>query len=164
MAENTRTTKSTKPKKNTIPKNKEWLDLCSWVELNIFNYDKNQKLQKAACLVLKGLTTGQNVANNKCQTYGEYSYDVILMAFKANKDKILRAIANKDFESERNKMSYVCAIVRNDINNIYTRMKNAEKTKAKIENVDTSAITYEGAEYQSQSSVTEVNDKFKDLW
>ena len=136
MAENTKTTKSTKPKKNTIPKNKEWLDLCSWVELNIFNYDKNQKLQKAACLVLKGLTTGQCIANNNCQTYGEYSYDVILMTFKANKDKILRAIANKDFESERNKMSYVCAIVRNDINNIYTRMKNAEKSKKEALNTE----------------------------
>ena len=68
--------------------------MCSWVELNIFNYDKNQKLQKAACLVLKGLTTGQNVANNKCQTYGEYSYDVILMAFKANKDKHKQKVLN----------------------------------------------------------------------
>ena len=51
-------------------KDAEWLELCEWVEINIFNYDvkNNQRLQKAACLVLKGLTSGQDVANNNIDT------------------------------------------------------------------------------------------------
>ena len=61
--------KNDKPK---IPKNKEWLDLCSWIELELFGYNPSkQKLGKQSCLVLCGLTKGQEVANNKNQTRSE---------------------------------------------------------------------------------------------
>ena len=47
--------------------NQSWRELCSWVEKEIFGYDSNQKLQKNAILRLKGLSTGQVIANNKCE-------------------------------------------------------------------------------------------------
>lgn len=151
-------------KKETERKDSDWLELCNWVELNIFDYDlkKGQRLQKKACLVLRGLKSGQNVANNKATQYGEYPYNIILMTFKANKIQILNAIRNKNFDSEANKMSYVCAIIRDKINDMYTRYLNAQKTQKKVETIDTSIMEYEGAEYQATEFKT--NKRLEDLW
>jgi hypothetical protein len=145
-------------------KDSSWLELCEWVELNIFNYDinKGQKLQKKSVLILRGLEKGQNVRNNNCEEYGDYPDNIILMTFKANKIQILNAIRNKNFESEANKMSYICAIVRDKLNDMYSRYLNAQKTQEKVETVDTSVMEYEGAEYKSTEFKT--NKRLEDLW
>lgn len=145
-------------------KDKDWLELCEWIEVNIFNYDiaKNQRLQKKACLILKGLRKGQNVANNKCQTYGDYPDNIILMTFKANKTQILNAIRNKNFENESNKMSYVCAIIREKLNDVYSRYLNAQKTQEKVENIDTNIIEYQGAEFKTTEH--KINTRLEGLW
>ena len=152
-------------RKMTEEEKLQWSELCEWLELNIFNYDiKIQRLQKKACLILKGLQTGQNVANNNCGKYGDYPFNIILMTFKANKTKILNAIRNKNFEDESKKMAYICAIVRDKINDVYSRYLNAQKTQEKVENIDTSIMSYEGAEYKSSNSERKVNKRLEDLW
>lgn len=156
-----------KKKETLLPRDKEqWNELCSWVELNIFEYEPTQKLQRAACLTLEGLRRGQVTANNNQDTYGEYPINVILLAFKANKVQILNAIRGKNFESEDKKMRYCCAIVRDKLNDIYTRYLNAQKSQEKVERVDTSVMSYEGAEYQSSKTNEnkKQNNKFDDLW
>ena len=109
---------------------RQWLDLCEWLEINVFNYDiaHGQRLQTDSNLILRGLKYGQKVANSKQKKYCEYPFNVILMTFKANKILIQNAIKNKTFESERQKMSYVCAIVRDRIDDIYKRYLNTQKT------------------------------------
>ena len=151
-------------KKMTEEEKLQWKELCDWIEVNIFNYDiRTQRLQKKACLILKGLQTGQNVVNNKCEKYGNYPFDVILMTFKANKTKILNAIQNKDFDNdESKKMAYICAIVRDKINDIYSRYLNVQKSQEKVEAVNTSIMTYEGAEYKTTKRKT--NKRLEDLW
>ena len=146
-------------------KDKEWLELCEWIEVNIFNYDttKGQRLQKKSCLILKGLRKGQNVANNKCQMYGDYPDNIILMTFKANRTQILNAIRNKSFEHESNKMSYICAIVRDKLNDMYSRYLNAQKTQEKVESVDTSIMEHESAEYQTNTD-RKINKRLEGLW
>ena len=70
----------------------DWVELCDWVKLNIFEYEDNQKIQKSAWVVLEGLRKGQDavdIFNNPEETYGEYPVQVILLTFKANKIKIL---------------------------------------------------------------------------
>ena len=100
----------------------QWLKLMEWVEINIFNYDvPHQRLQKTSCLILRGLKKGQTVANNNHKSNGDYPFDVILMAFKANKIKIQNSIKNKDFYSEDKKMLYICSIVKNDLDDVYSR-------------------------------------------
>lgn len=145
--------------------NKEWYELCAWVEVNIFNYDINagQRLQKKSALILRGLAKGQNVANCQCDTYGEYPYNIILMTFKANKSLILNSIKNKTFENESNKMFYVCAIIRDKINDIYSRYLKAQKTQEKVESVDTSIMEHEGAEYKGNTE-RKVNKRLEGLW
>jgi len=152
-------------KKMTEEEKIQWRELCEWIEVNIFNYDiKTQRLQKKACLILKGLQTGQNVANNNCEKFGDYPFNVILMTFKANKTKIQNAIRNKNFEDESNKMSYVCAIVRDKINDMYSRYLNAQKTQEKVESVDTSIMTHEGAEYKTNNTERKINKRLEGLW
>lgn len=150
-------------KKMTEEEKLQWKELCEWVAVNIFNYDlRVQRLQKKACLILKGLQSGQNVANNNCERYGDYPFHVILMTFKANKLKIQNAIRNKDFEDESSKMFYVCAIVRDKINDIYSRYLNVQKSQEKIESVNTSIMIHEGAEYKTTERKT--NKRLEDLW
>lgn len=144
-------------------KDQEWLDLCAWVEKEIFNYDSNQKLQKKACLVLKGLQVGQNIRNNNQQEYGNYSFEVILYTFKANKLKIQNAIRGKEFKDESSKMSYVAAIIRDGINDMYMRLQSAKKVEEKIEQVDTSVMEYEGAEYKPKEE-KKINKRLEGLW
>lgn len=150
-------------KKQNKKQDAEWLELCSWIEKNIFQYDDNQKLQKAACLVLRGLKHGQACANNKCEKYGDYSFKIILMTFKLYKNQILNSIANKNFEGERNKMSYICAIIKDKINDVNLRYINSQKSNENIEKINTDAITYKGVEYHKQNKDNNSN-KFEDLW
>ena len=154
-----------KQQKEKLPrKDKEWKELCEWLEINIFNYDvPNQRLQTDACLVLQGLRKGKAVGNNNTEDNGCYPWNVILMTFKANKITIQNAIRNKDFNSERQKMTYVCTIVRDKLNDIYSRYLNAQKTQQKVESVDTSIMTHEGAEYKANTE-RKVNKRLEGLW
>lgn len=161
MAENTKT----EIKKEKVPrKDQDFRNLCEWLEINIFNYDvtKGQRLQTDACLVLIGLKNGKAVANKNTENIGDYPYNVILMTFKANKIQILNAIKGKNFQSERTKMTYICKIVQDKLNDMYTRYLNAQKTQEKVETVDTSVMEYEGAEYKSTEFKT--NKRLEDLW
>ena len=155
-----------KKQKEKLPrKDQDWRDLCEWLEINIFNYHvPQQRLQYEACLVLKGLQKGKDVANNNIEDNGFYPFDVILMTFKANKLKIQNAIKNKEFDSERQKMTYICTIVRGKINDMYSRYLNAQKTQEKVESVDTSIMTYDGAEYKSHNTERKTNKRLEGLW
>ena len=143
--------------------NKEWYELCAWIEVNIFNYSKDQKLQTKACQALRGLQKGKAFGNNKFPDNGKYPFNIILMTFKANKTIIQNAIKNKNFDSEQHKMIYVCAIVRDKINDIYSRYLNAQKTQEKVESVDTSILEHESAEYQNNTD-KKVNKRLEGLW
>jgi hypothetical protein len=143
--------------------NKEWYELCEWVERNIFNYSKDQKLQKQAALALRGLQKGKPMGNNSIEDNGIYPLNVILMTFKANKVQIQNAIKNKEFDSERNKMLYVCSIVRDKINDMYSRYLKAQKTQEKVETVDTSVMEHDGAEYKTNTK-KKTNKRLESLW
>lgn len=144
-------------------KNNEFLQMCSWIEKELMGYTGTQRLHKNACLRLQGLRKGQHVANNACESYGEYPVNVVFNTFKANKLVILRAINGKTFETEDQKMAYICAIVSNRINDMYTRMKNAKKSEEKSEAIDIGAQNSEAAEYQRQTEEV-VNSTFEEIW
>lgn len=156
-----------KKQKEKLPrKDQDFRDLCEWLEINIFNYDiaQGQRLQTDACLVLLGLKNGKAIANINTENNGNYPYNVILMTFKANKVQILNAIKGKNFKSERTKMTYICKIVQDKINDMYSRYLNAQKTQEKVESVDTSVMTHEGAEYKSNNTERKINKRLEGLW
>lgn len=157
-----------KKKETLLPRDKEqWNELCAWVELNIFEYEPTQKLQRQACLTLEGLRKGQNTANNNQDTYGEYPINVILLTFKANKNVILSSIKCKNFESEDKKMRYCCSVIRDKLNDMYSRWLNAQKVQNKTDNVDTSIMESSGVEYKSIVKTEEekkIESKYEGLW
>ena len=144
--------------------NQDWYELCAWVEANIFNYSKEQKLQKQASFVLRGLQKGKAVGNNMIEDNGLYPLNVILMTFKANKVQIQNALKNKSFDSEKQKMMYVCAIVRDKINDMYSRYLNAQKAQEKVDTANTSIMSHEGAEYKSNNTERKINKRLEGLW
>ena len=144
--------------------NAEWFDLCSWVERNIFEYESEQKLGKEASITLRGLQHGQSVGNTNQQMYGSFPFEVIKMTFILYKSNILYAIKNKDFRDEASKMLYICAIVRKNLNDTYTRYLNAKRSQEQIETIDTSVMEYQGVEYKKDAPKKRNEENFKDLW
>lgn len=144
-------------------KDVDFKEMCAWIEKEIFGYDENQKLQKMACLKLQGLRSGKVVANNNIENNGNYSLDVIWNTFRANKLLILKALKNKTFSSEQAKMGYVCAIVREHLNDMYKRMKNAELSKSKQDAVNIDVNSYNKNNYHKQTIDYE-NSTFEDIW
>ena len=144
----------------------DFLELCAYIETEILGYEKNQKLQRNAVFRLRGLAKGQVIANNNCEQHGEYPYEVILLAFKANKIKILNSIKGKDFSSEAQKVGYISAIIRDQLNDVYTRYINSKKSQEKIKTINTDIVEYQGAEYKSNvdKNKSKKEDKYKDLW
>lgn len=155
---------SNENKKMTAEEKQQWDDLYQYVRKEVMQYDDNQSLSKEMVLRLKGLTKGKLMANNKSKNYAEYSYEVILYTFKACKPSISRAIQGKKFKNEMNKFLYISAIVENNINDIYLRVKNVKKSHKKAQETNLDNVYYEGAEYKKKTKETVVGDKFKDLW
>lgn len=143
----------------------DFLEVCAYIEKELLGYENNQKLQRMAALKVKGMAKGQVVANNKCEKYGEYPFEVILLTLKANKNIIINALKKKNIESESGSVGYIAAIIRDKLNDMYTRYINAKKIQEKVDNVNTDIITYQGAEYKAvESNDNKIKDKYKDLW
>lgn len=154
----------TKPKEEVFSrKDAKFLEMCEWIEKELFNYDDKQHLHTMACLRLQGLRKGKAVGNNKTQDFGDYSVECVFNTFKANKHIIQNAIKGKTFQDESKKMAYICKIIEGRINEMYLRMKNAEISKKKQESIDTQAQDNETAEYTRQTTES-TNSIFEGLW
>lgn len=155
-------------KKELTPEEKknhqDFLTLCAYIETEILGYEKTQKLQRAGVNRVRGLSKGQVFANNKQEQHGEYPYEVILLTLKANKSKVVNAMRNKNFASEAQAIGYMAAIIRDRLNDMYTRYINAKKSQERVENIDTNIIEYQGAEYKPTENNNKNEDKYKDLW
>ena len=77
------------------------------------------------------MSTGKLIENRAIEDKAEYSYEIILYTFKLYKSNILSAIKTKDFKNEMSKFLYICAIIENNINDVYLRIVNAKKSQEK---------------------------------
>lgn len=149
-------------KKTMTQKEREdWDLLYEYVRSNVMGYDKNQSLSKTMSLRLKGLLTNKFIENNNIKDSANYSFETILNTFKYCSPMIQKALRSNNWENETHKFNYVLKIVEKNINDVYMRMKNAEKAKEKIEEVDTTIATYNGVGYKTKENK---KDKFSDLW
>lgn len=138
----------------------DWEELYIYVK-NLMNYDENQTLSRGMVLRLKGLLTGKFIENNNIKDNSNYSYKIILATFKYCSPSIQRALRTNNFQNEQHKFLYITKIVENNINNVYLRMKNAEKAKEEAKNTTIEAPTHTGAEFKPREKK---KDKFADLW
>lgn len=150
-------------KKMSEEEKKDWDELYEYVRSKIMCYDKTQSLSKQMVLRLKGLLSGKFIANNKIKDKADYSYKTILMTFKACKIKIDTAMAKKEFNSEISKFNYICAIVENNLNDVYLRMKNIKRAEEDLKNIDFAAATNtRKAPYQRKTK--ECPKKYDEFW
>lgn len=125
-------------------------------------YGDEQSLSPYFVKKLKGLPEGKVIANTKTKAKADYGLDTVLYTFKANKAIILNALKSKTFNSEQQKCNYICAIVANNMNDVYMRLLNTKKSQEKAKDVDVSILSNEGAEYKTNEDNT--NKRLEDLW
>ena len=149
-------------KKMTEKEKKDWESLYYYVK-NLLGYDENQALSSTMVLRLKGLLTNKFIENNNIQDGANYSYEVILNTFKFCSPTINKSLKTNSWTNEMHRFNYVLKIVESNINNVYLRMKNAQKAKEEAKNTVIDTANHTGAEYQRKTK--EVTNKFlNDLW
>ncbi len=115
-------------------------NLYEYVRTNILGYDKNQALSSQTVLRLKGLKVNKFAENYREADSANYSFDVILNTFKYCSPNIQRGLRGKVFKNESHKINYIFKIVEANLNDVYLRMKNAEKQKSEIDKIDVKKI------------------------
>ena len=149
-------------KKMTEKELRDWESLYFYVK-NLLGYDENQALSSTMVLRLKGLLTNKFIENNNIESTANYSYETILNTFKFCSPDLYKALRTNNFKDEMHRFNYILKIVEKNINTVYLRMKNIEKTKEEAQNTTIDTVNYTGAEYQRKTK--EVNNKLlNNLW
>lgn len=152
------------PRKRMSKQEKEkWDELYEFVRSNVMGYDENMCLSSNMVLRLKGMLNGKFMANNLIENKAYYSYDVVLMAFKYSMPDIRRAMNRVSFSNEMNKFLYIAKIVESNINDVYIRMKRAEKVKKEVIKETSVVDNHKAVEYKPVKKTVK-KDKFSDLW
>lgn len=149
-------------KRMTKQEKKDWDELYDFVKQKVLMYDENQSLSRTMVLRLKGLLSNKFIENGNIEDSANYSYRTILNTFKFCIVDIQRGLRSNSFSDEMHKFNYVLKIVESNINTVYVRMQQAEKSKDKTEKMDTTVATHTGASYQRKTK--DVSHKFDDLW
>ncbi len=151
----------------TINKNqelKDWDSLYQYVKKEIMKYGDDMKLPKYMVLRLKGLNKGQFIANKSQKTYANYSFNIILLTFKACKQDILKYTSQNIFKDEKHRFNYIMTIIENNINEIVLRLDNKKNQEEKIENLKIDNIQdNKSAKYTKKTKEIQ-NDRLNELW
>ena len=140
---------------------KKFKELCNYVKTDIMKYDNNQKLSKNMILRLRGLKDGKYMANKNVPSLANYSYEVILLTFKYVKNHNLDYIlSTKKFENEERKFNYIMAIVSNNINTIYNKVKQIKEEQTRAVEIHVDDLP----NYENKYETKKVDDKLKEFW
>lgn len=140
---------------------KKFRELCSYVKTDIMKYDDNQKLSKNMILRLRGLKDGKYIANNNIPSMANYSYEIILLTFKYVKNHNLDYIlSTKNFKTEDQKFNYIMAIVTNNINTIYNKVKQLKEEQTRTVEIQVDDLP----NYENKYEAKKVDDKLEKFW
>lgn len=140
---------------------KKFRELCSYVKNDIMKYDSNQKLSEYMILRLRGLKDGKFIANNNIPSMANYSYDIILLTFKYVKQHNLDYIlSTKKFDNETKKFNYILAIVSNNINSIYNKVKQIKEEQSRAVEIRVDDLP----NYINRYEAREVNNNLEKFW
>lgn len=135
-------------------KNKEWIELCEYVKLEILRYDDNMKFPSYLALKLKGLKTGNHIANNNIPANACYDDYTILCTFKLCKKKILDYIDKNEtkIKDENHRINLIMKIIEPEINDVYLRIQHKKQSEEKFENTSYDNQFEESAIYKPKTS------------
>lgn len=140
---------------------KKFRELCDYVKTDIMKYDSNQKLSKNMILRLRGLKDGKYMANKNIPSLANYSYEVILLTFKYVKHHNLDYIlSTKRFATEEQKFNYIMAIVANNINTIYNKVKQIKEEQNRAVEIQVDDLP----NYENKYETKKVDDKLEEFW
>lgn len=143
---------------------KNWDLIYEYVRTSVMGYDKNQSLSTIMVLRLKGLLTNKFMENNNTPDTANYSYQVVLNTFKFCIPDIQKALKNNTFKDEIHKFNYIIKIVESNLNTVYMRMRDAEKSKEEKDNHDISYAANYNNTFKMKETKQGNSKKFEDLW
>lgn len=140
---------------------KKFRELCGYVKNDIMKYDSNQKLSEYMILRLRGLKDGKFIANNNIPSMANYSYDVILLTFKYVKQHNLDYIlSTKKFDTETKKFNYILAIVSNNINSVYNKVKQIKEEQSRAVDIQVDDLP----NYTNKYETKKINNNLEKFW
>lgn len=140
---------------------KKFRELCGYVKNDIMKYDGNQKLSEYMILRLRGLKDGKFIANNNVPSMANYSYDVILLTFKYVKQHNLDYIlSTKKFDTETKKFNYILAVVSNNINNVYNKVKQIKEEQSRAVDIQVDDLP----NYTNKYETKKINNNLEKFW
>lgn len=140
----------------------DWDALYQYVKTNVMGYDMNQSLSKQMCLRLKGLLKNKFIENHNIPDTANYSYQVVLNTFKFCNLSIQKGFNTNTFQDENHRFNYALKIVERNLNDVYIRMRDAEKSKELAKEHDVPELNNYVNTFKSKKN----NDskKYDDLW
>ena len=142
----------------------DWNLLYEYVRKNVLNYDDNQSLSRNMVLRLRGLLNNKFMANNNIADTSNYSYKTVLNTFKFCNSNIQKSLRENNFKDENHKFNYILKIVESNLNTVYLKMRNVEKTKVETENHDVSYAASYVNTFNPKEEKRDNSQKYKDLW
>ena len=107
------------------------------------NHKRNTDIYKKIIYIISsdflGYQKGQSfptVLAKKLKELEFYPNEVILKTVENNYDNILYWMKNKEFSNDIGKISYIFAIIKNNINDVYRDWKRNQKIKVKENNTN----------------------------
>jgi hypothetical protein len=148
-------------KEKKAAEEKVFRELCDYVKTEIMGYDENQSLSRSMILRLRGLKTGQYMANKNSPSMAHYPYKVILLTFKYVKQHELDSILkSKTFNNDQHKFNYVLKIIDNNINTVYNKVKKLKEEQHRADNIE----VVELPNYTNQYAQQKVNKNLENFW
>ena len=142
-----------------VRKDQDWCDCYEYMK-KLLGYGEKIMLPRYVVLRLKGLHKGKFMANKNSESYGEYSFKIILTTMQINSVKIKSRLTSGSFTAENHRINSVMLIIEKGINDVVVRMKKVEKSNIKVENIDVSRQASSVAEYQKKKKKATNSD----LW
>ena len=152
--------------KNISDKQKDWVELCEYIKLQILGYPDEMKFPKDLVYRIRGLSEGKLYSNKKTQNQAKYDFKTILYTCKICRPKIVKYLNDNQtkIQDEHHKINLVMMFIEKEINDVYLRLQQAKKTQDKVKDIKMDNQINQGADYQSQSKDTNTDKKLKDLW
>lgn len=138
-------------------------ELCSYVKNKVLRYDDTKKIPKYLIMRLRGMHSGQFIANKKAEVKAKYEYSTILLTFKYILPTILNYInTNREkINDEQHLINLIMSFVEKDINTVVEKLENRKRTKEKLENIDDSHLVSERSNYIKKTDDSRFREDLK---
>lgn len=166
--------KKSSPKQKMSEYDCKCFDITYRTMQDILGYERTS-LARDKVLRLKGITRGQFIANNSCNTEAVFSHEDLMKTIIEYKDAIKKGIERNRIEDDVHKFLYACKVIESNIDRVSERSKKykALQNQPKKEN---DSIKYYDEDYskkimenhkknkESNASSDIFENMIEDLW